>query len=86
MPIAVTRSILRPVCITHGKEADANQPLPVSVRLLASAVGLTIMCERLNDRNLSMDEIAMKLSSAMRLAPRDLEEGAAQFGPPLVAE
>ena len=48
VPLGVTAPILQPLRIKWGKEASNEQPLPVSVRLLAAAVGLSLLCERLN--------------------------------------
>lgn len=64
VPVGVTNAILRSACIAHGKEADSNQPLPMSIRLLVSTVALTFMCERLNNGNRRMRSLSDRLSSA----------------------
>jgi DNA-cytosine methyltransferase len=63
VPTALTEEILRPLSVAQGKEAKIDQPLPMSVRLLASVVGLTVICERLDNGVGHLDMFLKELTS-----------------------
>jgi DNA (cytosine-5)-methyltransferase 1 len=70
VPITLSHPILSPLTNGHGKEAEAGQPLPMSVRLAASTVALSIICERLNRGVKRLDEFTSELTAGPGFLPR----------------
>lgn len=65
VPIEQTNLVLRRALRSWGKGACSRQPLPMTIRLLASTVALTVVCARLNDG----PEVPLALMNAIAEGP-----------------
>lgn len=50
VPSTVTQPIIDPFLFAKGTKAEEGQPLEMSVRLLASAIGMALLCSSINDK------------------------------------
>ena len=57
VPAKISSPILDPCLCSKGKDAKRGQPLELSARLMASAVALSIFCDRLNGNEANIESL-----------------------------